>query len=91
MVKFSLVGKYILVKNNIFCPDYNSMSISNWRGTVIKIINSSNGPLLLIKWDSNTIESMPYDYINDSKNKKLNYHYMYLKFDKILEYKKSNC
>lgn len=74
----------VIVKENIFCPDYPSLSISNWEGTIERIIKFNTEIFFLIKWNTNTINTMPQDYLIDSNKKNLDYKYMYLKSNKLI-------
>jgi len=68
------IGESIRVKPGINCPDYESISISEWEGRVINI----EGDYFEIKWDSITLTQMPNSYIYDSLVEGVDYTTMYL-------------
>ena len=59
------VGMSVRVKDGIKDPDYNETQIGGWRGKLIEVCE--NG-LVLIAWDSITLNDMPFQHIKKSED-----------------------
>lgn len=84
MNNYFSVGSSIEVKTNTFCPNYPSLNISNWKGTICNMYNINNCFIALIRWNSNTIKNMPKDFISYSISNDLDYKKMFLDCRKLI-------
>ncbi|CAN5813552.1 hypothetical protein BH20ACT11_BH20ACT11_04010 [soil metagenome] len=61
------VGDSVRVKEGVTDPDSN-LDISGWHGRVVEISEDNEGqPLILIVWDSRTLQNMPKWYLEESE------------------------
>ena len=67
------IGDSIIVKNGIKDPDFKT-DMSGWVGRILEIDSS----LILIEWDSITIQQMTYDLIQKSEAEDLEWQLMNL-------------
>ena len=67
------IGDSVIVKNGIKDPDFNT-DLSGWVGRIIEIDSS----IILIEWDSITIQQMDYDIITKAEDDGLEWQLMNL-------------
>lgn len=76
------LGQSVRVKAGVHDPD-NDADISGWQGLVKELDESDEGPLVLIGWDSRTLQEMPEEYIRDSAENELEWSEIYLLEDEV--------
>ncbi|MDM8536926.1 hypothetical protein QUF70_09255 [Desulfobacterales bacterium HSG17] len=63
------IGDYVIVKNGIRDPDYGT-DISGWKGRIYNVENDDD-PFIDIRWDGETLESMPESIIEACEKEEL--------------------
>ena len=78
-MKFGL-GESVIVKKGVKEPDLEEFEISGWQGRVLEIDVKSDKKniLIVIEWDSKTLEQIPSDYIEQSERDGLDWKTMTL-------------
>jgi tetratricopeptide (TPR) repeat protein len=76
------LGQSVRVKSGVKDPD-NGADISGWQGLVKELSESDEGPLVLIGWDSRTLQEIPEEYIRDSAENELEWSEIYLLEDEV--------
>ena len=56
------IGDSVVVNPGTIDPDFGT-DLGGWQGRIIKVMESKEGPLLAIEWDSQTLENMPLEMI----------------------------
>ena len=68
-----LEGSRIRVKPGINSPEFPEISLAGWTGTVVETTGKPPEQKAIIEWDTQTIESMPKDYISKCEADQLYY------------------
>lgn len=78
------VGDSINVKEGVNDPDSN-VDISGWQGRILEIDQDENGQpsLILVAWDSHTLENMPRSYLEQSEMEGLDWQQFHLSVDDV--------
>ena len=74
------VGDSVKVKEDIMCPDDDSVCIGGWQGRISAIEDDG---IVEICWDSITLKQLPHEYIKKSEGEGLGWAEMYLSVDEI--------
>jgi hypothetical protein len=74
------VGDPVKVKEQIVCPDDESLCIGGWQGRITDI---GDGDIVEISWDSVTLKQLPEEYIRQSETEGLDWTQMCLSVDEI--------
>ena len=68
------IGNSVKVKQDVMCPDDDSICIAGWRGRVFE----TDGDMIGVHWDSITLKQLPHEYIRHSEQEGLDWTSMYL-------------
>jgi len=61
-------GHSVKVKEGVMCPDYEGLCLAGWQGRIFDIEKVDQGRTIIgIRWDSQTLETMPIEFIEDSE------------------------
>jgi hypothetical protein len=71
------VGDYVRVKEGIKDTDYPDSEIGGWQGRVVEITDQEPS-LLLVEWDSVTLEEMPIEILKEAELEGLSWERYYL-------------
>ena len=78
------IGQNVRVKEGVMASDYPELDLSGWQGRIIGTSEDENGdPLVLIEWDSLTLDSMPKAYLEQSASEGLSWSEYYLGMDEV--------
>ena len=68
-------GSRIRVKDGVTAPDLPEFAISGWTGIVAEVSGRGGKKKFFVEWDSDTVGSMPSEYVDECEKKQL-YHMM---------------
>lgn len=54
-------GKSIRVREGVTMPEFSTISISGWTGTIVEA-GAGDAPQLIVEWDAATMSQMPQEY-----------------------------
>ena len=79
------VGDAVKVKEGVNDPDFGT-DLSGWQGRIseIDVEAEDESPVLLIEWDSQTLEEMPQEAIQRSEREELDWTLMYLWAEELI-------
>jgi len=76
------IGDSVKVKEDIMCPDDDSVCMGGWQGRIFEIEEGDDNTIG-IRWDSITLKQLPHEYIKQSEEEGMDWSEMYLSANEV--------
>ncbi len=57
-------GMRVRVREGVMSPEFPEISIAGWTGTVFEVTGKASPTNCILEWDSDTVSSMPPEYVS---------------------------